>query len=251
MEGLKKSIALDDEKIQATIYRLYLRISDRFPDSSLAAVCQKVYDLSRQTRQTLRWISTPNWPLRLGVYAFILLLALVLIVSLCQIELSTDRISWADFVQVTDAFLNQIVLISAGIFFLVTLENRRKRQRVIKAINRLRSLAHIVDAHQLTKDPERLYNLKTATEHSPTRDMTDYNLGRYLDYCTELLSLIGKLGFLYVQDFHDPTATGAVNDLESLTTGLSRKIWQKIMILHPQTELLPPRSPSEKPTAPQ
>jgi hypothetical protein len=38
----------------------------------------------------------------------------------------------------------------------------------------------------------------------------------------------------FVQDFHDPVATEAVNDLESLTTGLSRKIWQKIVILRNQ-----------------
>jgi hypothetical protein len=29
-----------------------------------------------------------------------------------------------------------------------------------------------------------------------------------------------------------PAALGAVNEVEELTTGLSRKIWQKIMILN-------------------
>jgi len=47
-----------------------------------------------------------------------------------------------------------------------------------------------------------------------------------------MLSLIGKLGALYVQKFNDPVALAAVNDVEQLTTGLSRKIWQKIMILN-------------------
>ena len=233
MDGLNKAIVLDDERIQATINRLHLRIQDRFPESSLGEVCLRVHELARQTRETLQWISSPNRPLRYTVVAFVVILAIILLASLCQMDLSADGINWSDFVQMTDAALNQLVLIGAGIIFLVTLENRRKRQRVITAVNRLRSLAHIVDAHQLTKDPERIYNLKTATQHSPARDLTDYNLGRYLDYCTELLSLIGKLGFLYVQDFHDPVATSAVNDLENLTTGLSRKIWQKIMILQP------------------
>jgi hypothetical protein len=36
---------------------------------------------------------------------------------------------------------------------------------------------------------------------------------------------------LYVQDSQDPVLLDAVNDVETLTTGLSRKIWQKIMIL--------------------
>ncbi len=46
-----------------------------------------------------------------------------------------------------------------------------------------------------------------------------------------MLSLISKTAFLYVQDYHDPVAAEAVNDLEDLTTGLSSKIWQKIMML--------------------
>jgi hypothetical protein len=57
-------------------------------------------------------------------------------------------------------------------------------------------------------------------------------LGRYLDYCSEMLSLVGKLAALYVQKFDDPVALAAVNEVEDLTTGLSRKIWQKIMIIN-------------------
>lgn len=34
------------------------------------------------------------------------------------------------------------------------------------------------------------------------------------------------------QELDDAVALAAVNEVESLTTGLSRKIWQKLMILH-------------------
>ena len=47
-----------------------------------------------------------------------------------------------------------------------------------------------------------------------------------------MLSLTGKVAALYVQHFDDPVALAAVNEVESLTTGLSRKIWQKLMILY-------------------
>ena len=47
-----------------------------------------------------------------------------------------------------------------------------------------------------------------------------------------MLSLIGKLAALYVQKFDDPVALAAVNEVEDLTTSLSRKIWQKIMIIN-------------------
>ena len=42
----------------------------------------------------------------------------------------------------------------------------------------------------------------------------------------------GKVAALYGQSFPDGVVLGSVNELQTLTTGLSRKIWQKIMILH-------------------
>ena len=65
--------------------------------------------------------------------------------------------------------------------------------------------------------------------------MTRFELGRYLDYCSELLSLVSKIAALYVQRFDDEVVLGAVNEVETLTNGLSRKIWQKIMILDTTT----------------
>ena len=62
--------------------------------------------------------------------------------------------------------------------------------------------------------------------------LTPFQLSRYLDYCAEMFSLIGKLSALYVQDFDDPAVIASVNDVDQLTTGLSRKVWQKIVILH-------------------
>ena len=61
--------------------------------------------------------------------------------------------------------------------------------------------------------------------------MTPFELGRYLDYCSELLSLISKTAAIYVQEFPDSVALQAVDEITSLTNGLSRSIWQKIMLL--------------------
>ena len=65
---------------------------------------------------------------------------------------------------------------------------------------------------------------------------------RYFDYCSEMLSLIGKVAALYVQGFPDSVALQAVDDIEGLTTSLSRKIWQKIMIIE-QSGLVKPDRP--------
>jgi len=135
-------------------------------------------------------------------------------------------------VQAVEAGINDLVFVGVAIYFLATLEARIKRQRALKAIHELRALAHIVDMHQLTKDPHVILSPGPATRSSPKRTMTDFELSRYLDYCSEMLSLIGKVAALYVQRFDDPVALSAVNEMEDLTTGLSRKIWQKIMILN-------------------
>jgi len=56
-------------------------------------------------------------------------------------------------------------------------------------------------------------------------------IGRYLNYCSEMLSLTSKIAALYAERLNDAVVLQAVDEVETLTTGLSRKIWQKIMIL--------------------
>ena len=86
--------------------------------------------------------------------------------------------------------------------------------------------------HQLTKDPERVGIEPHRTASSPKSKLTQFELARYLDYCSEMLSITGKIAAIYVQRFRDPVVIAATNEVEQLCTGLSQKIWQKIMILH-------------------
>ena len=81
--------------------------------------------------------------------------------------------------------------------------------------------------HQLTKDPYVNDNPESATEHSPKRTLTKFELQRYLDYCSEATALVGKVAALYSQSLPEEAVVSAVNEIETLTTGLSRKIWQK------------------------
>ena len=61
--------------------------------------------------------------------------------------------------------------------------------------------------------------------------MTQAELGRYLDYCSEMLSLTSKVAALFVQGSNDPHVLAAVDEVSGLTNGLSSKIWQKLTIL--------------------
>lgn len=57
------------------------------------------------------------------------------------------------------------------------------------------------------------------------------DLARYLDHCSDMLALIGKLAALYAERMRDEVVIEAVTEIETLTSDLSRKIWQKMMVL--------------------
>lgn len=96
--------------------------------------------------------------------------------------------------------------------------------KIIETLKRLRN--RIAE-----RFPERLLSPEPSTASSPERVMTPAQLGRYLDYCSELLSVTSKLAALLVQYFNDEVVLGAVDEIEGLTTGLQSKIWQKIRLL--------------------
>lgn len=85
--------------------------------------------------------------------------------------------------------------------------------------------------HQLGKDPDRLIRGVASTRDIPKRVLTRQQMGRYLDFSNEMLSLTGKVAALYSEHLDDPVVLQAVDEVETLTTGLSRKIWQKIIVL--------------------
>ena len=85
--------------------------------------------------------------------------------------------------------------------------------------------------HQLTKDPSAVVSIAGNTASSPPRTLSRFEVTRYLDYCSEMLSLTAKVAVLFAQVFPDATVTETVSDIERIAAGLSQKIWQKIMIL--------------------
>ena len=225
---------LDPIQINATMEMLYSRICERFPDSGLSKVCRELVDIGKISQERVRSIAKANCLIRIFILVIIFLLLATLIAIFVKLNLPFAKISFPDFIQVCDSALNVVVLLGASLFFLITMENRIKRNRIMKAVHELRVLIHIIDMHQLTKDPEWVLPGGKETASSPKRKMTPFELSRYLDYCSEMLSLIGNIATLYVQDFDDPAAVTAVNGIDVLTVGISRKIWQKLMILHGQ-----------------
>jgi hypothetical protein len=226
---------LDSSRIVDTVEQLCLRIEERFPGAGLGRVAGDLLALSRECATEAQLLARPNVPIRIAVWILIIVMVLGMVIVLTRpwaIEGIPTRFSGiGEYVQAIEAAVNDIVFVGVAIFFLITIETRVKRRVALRAVHRLRSIAHVVDMHQLTKDPEKLASTEPDTASSPQRRMSADELGRYLDYCSEMLSLTSKLAALYPQHFNDPVTLEAVNDVENLTTGLSRKIWQKISVL--------------------
>lgn len=219
---------LDAGLILATVERLQARIRERFPQAGLNKVCAEVAQVARETDDRCRWIERPHLLLRGGVVLALALLVLSVVGVVLAFAGLEARITFPELIQVLEAGLNDLVLVGAAIFFLVTLELRIKRSRALQGLHELRALAHVVDMHQLTKDPMRLRVEGDDTESSPRRDLSPFELTRYLDYCAEMLSLVGKTAALYAQHLDDSVVLSAVTEIEQLTSGLSVKIWQKV-----------------------
>ncbi|MEN0067391.1 MAG: hypothetical protein AAGA48_34995 [Myxococcota bacterium] len=234
------ALGLKVTKVAETASRLTQRVAERFPESSLLALCKALQSTAEQTRRRANRIARPNLWLRM-------LVLLVIGGALASFGWVVNHLITTNSITLEttslEAGANLMILAGTAIWFLVTLEQRMRRRQVLERLHELRSLAHIVDMHQLTKDPTVILSNGAPTASSPARNMSVFELGRYLDYCTEMLSIVGKLAAVYGERTRDTEVVAAVNDLETLTTGLGRKVWQKIMLLHDPDRLRSGPSP--------
>ncbi len=223
---------LSSDKTLETIELLGNRIDERFPKSNLKGVCDSLLEVARDSKAKAAWIARPHYPLRVVIGVVIVAGLVGLGFSLSLLEFEESSVGLSDLVLVFEAGIRDVIFVGASVFFLTTIEIRIKRKRALRALHELRSLAHVIDMHQLTKDPNGILNSASIiTPSSPARDMTPFELNRYLDYCSELLSLTGKIAALYIQGFRDSVTLSAVTDIEKLTNDLNRQIWQKLIIL--------------------
>jgi len=221
---------LDPREIVETTDRLEKRIQERFPTSNLGQFAGEVAAVARKAELRTRWIGRPLIPLRIAVTFLILLIVGLFVIAVQDIPVMVGGIEVPDIVQSFEALMSSLGLIGAAVFFLITSESRVKRARAVRAIRELRVMAHLVDMHQLVKDPKdpRLTGVDTA---SSPRSMSLYELYRYLDYCSELLSLLSKIAALYVNELDDRVVLDYVESMERLVQGLSDKIWRKMSMV--------------------
>ncbi|MEQ1713059.1 MAG: hypothetical protein ABL908_16880 [Hyphomicrobium sp.] len=222
---------LDADRIIATIVTLEQRIAARFPEAGLRKVCNELLEVARDSKLRATAAARPKRGLRAGVAALLGLGLLLLAYVASIIEVKRDAENLYGVLQGIDAAMNILVLMGAGVLFLFTVEARSNRARALSDLNELRSIVHVIDMHQLTKDPSTMAAVGTGTSASPQRQLTAFELVRYLDYCSEMLSLAAKVAALYAQETRDPVVIETESDLVQITSNLSNKIWQKITIV--------------------
>ena len=207
------------------------RIDSRFPSSGLGKLCGELQEIGEGAAEFKTSLTRPIYPIRIASWSLITLIILLALAQFALLE--NPELSFAtvgDLMEAMEAALSELVLLGVAVLFLATIEGRIKRHRSLKALRELRSIAHVVDMHQLTKDPKDLLSGEPEEEEG-MEAMDRKELAHYLDYCSEILSLTSKIAALYLEGFDDHVVIGAVNEIESLTSGLMGKIWQKIMIL--------------------
>ena len=234
---------LESREIVETVRVLHGRIEARFPGSGLARVVNELLHVAEENVTRTQWIQQPRLALRAVVAVLSAGIVTLLVGMLTQIrQFKID--DYTGFIQTLDSSIASVVFIGATILFFLSWETRLKRRRALDAIHELRAMAHIIDMHQLTKHPESCFAPQSS---AAKRILTPFELNRYLDYCSEALALISKIAALYVQRFQDTVLLDAVDDVEDLTAGLSRKIWQKITILETLGRALPTRETVAQP----
>jgi len=225
---------LSSEKIVETLKILATRIGERFSRSGLFYVCEELTAMADETSRRADEIARPNIALHALIWLLLATAAAMILwfaAKALALETSTEL---TNVMQGIDAGVSLLIVLGGAAFYLSTLESRLRRDKVLNELHGFRSIAHVVDMHQLTKDPSALGGPRTSS--SPGRDMTRYELVRYLSYCSEMLSLTSKAAAVYAEKVPDPAIIVAVGDIERLTTNLSQKIWQKITMVEADIE---------------
>ena len=161
---------LDGTRIVETLERLRHRIGERFPGSGLERVSGDLLDAASESMARVTDLRRPNVPLRIATWALIAIIVFVAAEALLHLRLAFRWEEFAGFLQSSQAIQN-VVFLGLAVLFLANVETRIKRRRALAALHELRSIAHIVDMHQLTKDPDQFLAQGT---------MTRFELSRYL-----------------------------------------------------------------------
>ena len=236
-ESAAASEQLKVEPVRRTVALLHDRIRARFPYRGLRQACADLLSLIDEVGAVSETTQARVRRARLwsrGLMVVILAATLVaLVLAVRDATFSDHRLRTSlDWLPLIQTVIGDLVYAGIAVFFLYSFPERIRRDRTLALLHQLRSMAHVIDMHQLTKDPEMLRESFRPTSVSRPLDLSRDEMERYFEYCSEMLSLVGKTAALCAEESRDVVVLETVSTIESLTVGMSRKIWQKISILN-------------------
>jgi hypothetical protein len=227
-------IQLAADHVGATVAQLERRIFARFGERGLTKAARDLGDLvvfvesgAGQSRDRLRRTTLAARATGITIVAATLG---ALIFSL-RSALVDGLEHTSDWVPLVESVINDLVFVAIAVVFLWAFPERLERRALLRLLHRLRSLAHVIDMHQLSKDPEQVSPTYTPTAQSVRHGLNADQLHHYLAYCSEMLSLTAKTAALCAEHSTDAVVLETISYIETLTTDLSNKIWQKISLL--------------------
>jgi hypothetical protein len=227
-------IQLVGDHVGATVERLERRIYARFGQRGLTKAARDLRQLvdlvqaeAGESRARLRRTTLATRATSITIIAATLF---ALVFSL-RTPVTHGLARTVDWVPLVESTLNDLVFAAIAVLFLWAMPERLERSALLRVLYRLRSFAHVVDMHQLTKDPEQARSTYAPTEQSIQHGLDADQLHHYLDYCSEMLSLTAKAAALCGEHSSDGVVLETISTIERLTTELSNKIWQKISLL--------------------
>jgi hypothetical protein len=232
---------LDGSEVRAVITYLGERIDTYLPrHPGLRAAADelgKVIDGLQDRRRHAPWQRAALLLVSRVLIVVVLAVSVVAVASAVRDAVARGgKLAAFEWLPVVESLINDLVFAGIAIWFLLSLADRVVRNDLIRRLHRLRSLAHIIDMHQMSKDPAPVLGRSVpaepaAPERVSPRTMSARDYGLYLEYCSELLSLTSKAAALCAEESTDALVLDTVSEIENLTTGMSRKIWQKISLL--------------------
>lgn len=227
-------IQLSSGHVGDTVTHLERRIHARFGERGLTKAARDlgrlVDSVATEAEQSHARLRRMTLIARTAGIAIIVATVVALVVSMRTAV--TDGLEHSsDWVPLVESVINDLVFAAIAVVFLWAFPERLERRSLLRLLHGMRSFAHVIDMHQLSKDPEQLRPGYTATSESVIHGLDAEQLHHYLDYCSELLSLTAKTAALCAQYSTDAVVLETISYIETLTTELSSKIWQKISLL--------------------
>ena len=227
-------VQLVADHVHATVQQLERRIQARFGERGLTKAARDLGQLvtTVQSQAGQSHVRVGRTTVTARTFSVLIVTSTVFLLAYSLREAVVHGLEEpADWVPLLESVINDLVFAAIAVVFLWAFPERFERRTLLRLLHRLRSLAHVIDMHQLSKDPEQVMPTYVRTAQSVSHGLDADQLHHYLDYCSEMLSLTAKTAALCAEHSSDDVVLNTVSTLETLTTELSNKIWQKISLI--------------------